>query len=99
MHTVVNHLPIQLGADWAEISAKFEAFSVGVRRDYPAMRVAVLTRMGDSEAVFVGVYDDETTMKHVSSSVAAPWFAENMRQYLAGPANRSVGPVIGGFVR
>jgi hypothetical protein len=37
-------------------------------------------------------------MKHVSSNVAAPWFADNIRPYLSGPVSRSAAAVIAGFV-
>lgn len=75
-----------------------------VRRGYrqgafPKLKTAVLTKAGDTEAIFTGVYDDRATAEHVSSDVAAPWFAENIRPYLAGPANRSAGEVIAGFTR
>lgn len=99
MHAVVNHLPIRPDADWADIASKFDAFAAGVKRDFPQMKTAVLLKVSETEAIFVGVYADIETMKHVSSNVAAPWFAENIRPYLAGPAVRSAGEVIGGFAR
>ena len=98
MHAVVNHLPIRAGADWGDIAAKFEAFSKDVRARFPAMNTAVLTKVSDTEAIFIGIYDDPQTMQEVSSNVAAPWFAENIRPYLAGQANRSSGLVIAGSV-
>lgn len=97
MHAVVNHLPIRPDADWADIAAKFETFAAGVKRDFPQMKTAVLLRVSNTEAIFVGVYADLETMVHVSSNVAAPWFAANIRPYLGGPAARSAGEVIGGF--
>jgi hypothetical protein len=99
MHAVVNHLPIRPDADWDAIAAKFSAFAESTARSFPQLKTAVLTRAGESEAIFIGVYADRETAEHVSSQVAAPWFAENIRQYLAGPANRSSGPVIAGLVR
>ena len=99
MYAVVNHLPVRPDADWADIAAKFQAFADGVAANFPQMRTAALTRVSDSEMIFVGVYADQATADHVSSNVAAPWFAENIRKYLAGPANRSAGTVIAGFAR
>ena len=99
MHAVVNHLTIRPDADWSDIATKFATFAEGVRRDFPAMKTGVLMRAGDNEAVFIGVYSDQATAEHVSSKVAAPWFAENIRPYLSGPANRSSGEVIAGFTR
>jgi hypothetical protein len=98
MHAVVNHLPIRADADWAVIAARFEAFAKDVRAKFAAMNTAVLVKASDTEAIFVGVYDDPETAQHVSSNVAAPWFAENIRPFLSGQANRSLGPVIAGSV-
>ena len=98
MHAVVNHLPIRTDADWGDIATKFDAFAKDVRTRFPAMNTAVLTKVSDSEAIFIGIYDDPQTMQEVSSNVAAPWFAENIRPYLAGQANRSSGVVIAGSV-
>ncbi len=97
MHAVVNHLPIRPDADWSDIAAKFAAFADGVRRDFPKMKTAVLMKAGTGEAIFIGVYEDRETAEHVSSNVAAPWFAQNIRPYLGGPAARSAGEVIAGF--
>ena len=56
-------------------------------------------RAGDNEAIFMGVYEDRESAEHVWSNIAAPWFAENIRQCPAGPAARSAGPVIAGMAR
>ena len=57
-------------------------------------------RVGDVVAVHTDQVRVErqlrATAEHVSANVAAPWFAENIRPYLAGPAQRSVGEVIAG---
>jgi hypothetical protein len=98
MHVVVNHLPIKADADWAEMAAKFNAFGVRLRDEFPKTRVAVMTKASQSEAILVIVFEDEATMKHVSSNVAAPWFAENIRCYLSGAVSRSAGEVIAGAV-
>jgi len=33
-----------------------------------------------------------------SSTVAGPWFGEKLREFLSGPAARSVGEMVAGFV-
>lgn len=99
MHTVVNHLPIKPDANWAEIAKLFGAFAEGVKARFPGMAAGLLTKASDTEAIFIGIYDDPETMKEVSSNVAAPWFAENIRPFLAGPANRTGAEVIAGFKR
>ena len=97
MHAVVNHLPIRPDADWGEITAKAGSFFTRTKAAHPKLRAAILVRVGVGEAVFVGVYDDRATMEYVSSEVAAPWFAENIRPHLSGPASRSAGEIIAGF--
>jgi hypothetical protein len=99
MHAVVNHLSMKPDADWTEIASKFARFAEETGRAFPQLKTAVLMRAGDNEAIFMGVYADRATAEYVSSNVAAPWFAANIRQYLAGPANRSAGEVVGGFAR
>lgn len=99
MYTVVNHLPMRAGIDWAELVGKFKSFFGETGRAYPKLRSALLTKVSDTEAIFLGIYDDEETMKHVSSNVAAPWFAENIRPYLSGATNRSAGEVIASYLR
>jgi hypothetical protein len=97
MHAVVNHLPFRPDADWGEIARRFSEFSSGVKAEYPKMSSAVLMKISDTEGIFVGIYDDAETMQHVSSNVAAPWFAEHIRPFLAGPTQRSAGEVVSGF--
>jgi len=89
VHAVVNHLPIKDGADRRELAAKFAAFELATRQGYPELASASLIRVRDNDAVPCIVYRDR-------QSVAAPWFAENVRPYLAGPVSRSVGEIIAG---
>ena len=97
MHAVVNHLPMKPDADWADIAAKFGKFAAETKKAFPKLKTAVVMRASDTEGIFMGVYEDRETAEHVSANVAGPWFAENIRKYLAGPANRSSGPVIAGL--
>jgi hypothetical protein len=97
MHSVVNHLPIKADANWAEMAAKFDTFAAGIRRTFPKIRAAQLLKVSDAEAIAIVLYEDLATMRRVSSDVAAPWFAENIRPYLAAPVSRSVGEMIAGF--
>src|SRR5690242_19287273 len=98
MYAVVNHLPIRPDADWEDIAAKFAKFSAATSKEYPKLKVAVVMKASETEAIFLGVYDDQATAEHVSANVASPWFAENIRPYLAGAAQRLVGEVISGVV-
>ena len=89
MNAVVNHLPIKDGADWRELAAKFTAFELATRQTHPDLMAPTLIRVSDNDAVPCIVYRDR-------QSVAAPWFAENVRPYLAGPVSGSVGEIIAG---
>lgn len=97
MHFVVNHLPIRADADWAEMARRFGDFAAGLKVSRPGVTSALLLRAGEEEAIVIVGYADLATLKDVSSNVAAPWFAENIRPYLSGPAARSVGEVLAGF--
>ena len=68
-----------------------------MRGRLPFEDAALLLRAGEEEAIVIVGYADLATLKDVSSNVAAPWFAENIRPYLSGPAARSVGEVLAGF--
>ncbi len=96
MQAVVNHLPIKPGANWNELAAKFAAFEAASRATNPELVSASLIRVEDSEAILVIVYRDRQSLDEFSRSVAAPWFAENIRPYLSGPVSRSVGEIIAG---
>jgi hypothetical protein len=97
MHTIVNHLPIQPGTNWDDMKAKFDAF---VKQDDPAfaaVRTVQLLKASETEAIFVVTFDDLDALNAFSANVAGPWFAANLRQYLAGPANRTVAEMIAGY--
>ena len=96
MYAVVNHLPIRPGANWNELAAKFGAFEAATRQAHPDLLSANVIRASDTEAILVIVYRDRQSLDEISKSVAAPWFAENVRPYLSGPVSRSVGEIIAG---
>jgi len=55
---------------------------------------AKIVRVTDLEVVLLGFYADRESLDEVSSKIAGPWFAANVRPYLAGPVSRSVGEVV-----
>ena len=95
MHAIVNHLPIKEGANWRELVAKFVAFDAATRKSHPDLLSTSLIRTSDAEAI-LGVYRDRVSLDTISKTVAAPWFAENIRPHLAGPVSRSVGENVAG---
>jgi hypothetical protein len=97
MHAVVNHLPVKPDADWAEIVRKVDAFAASVT--HPDYRGLSLIRAGDQEAIMLVLFASQSALDEISKTVAGPWFAENMRSYLAGAASRSVGEVVAGSLK
>lgn len=98
MHIIVNHLPIKADADWTEMAAKVEEFDAMVRPKVADYRGIALVRVGDGEAILLVRFATREALDETSSKMAAPWFAEHMRTYLAGPAARSVGQVVAGSI-
>lgn len=96
MHAIVNHLPIKEGADWTEMAAKFETLATEMRAAHPEFKSAMVLKVDEHEAILVVTYTDRESLDRLSKEVAGPWFAENIRPYLAGPVSRSVGEVVAG---
>jgi hypothetical protein len=94
MYAVINRLPIKPDADWATLNGKVNAFNASIADS--DFRGLSLIRAGDNEAIFLVLFTTRPALEEISRDVAAPWFAENMRPYLAGPVSRSVGEVVAG---
>ncbi len=94
MHAVINHLPIKPDADWATLNGKIAAFNASI--EHPDYRGLSLIRAGENEAIILALFTTRPALEEISHEIAAPWFAENMRPYLAGPVSRSVGEVVAG---
>ncbi|MCV2866860.1 hypothetical protein [Defluviimonas sp. WL0075] len=99
MHIVINTLSIKPDADWATLARLFDGFCDGARPDHPGLVGAQIVQSGPEEAILIISFSDAETMASFSSTVAAPWFAEHVRPFLAGPANRKTGAVVAGFPR
>ncbi len=97
MHAVINRLPIRPDADWNALAAKIDAFNASVT--HPEFRGLTLIRTGADEAIVLVLFESRAALDAVSRDIAAPWFAENIRPYLSGPASRSVGDVVAGALR
>jgi hypothetical protein len=96
MHAIVNHLPIKEDADWTDIATKCEKFAAETRAAHPELQRVIVVKVDDREAILVAIYTDRESLDRLSREVAGPWFAENIRRYLAGPVSRSVGEIIAG---
>jgi hypothetical protein len=97
MHVVVNHLPIKPDADWAEIARRFDRLAADTLPGHPEVRGMQVVQAGPEEAILVITFADAAAMADFSSQIAAPWFAEHIRPFLAGPADRKTGKLIADF--
>jgi hypothetical protein len=97
MHAVINHLPIKPDTDWNALADKVGGFNAGIA--HPEFRGLSLIHAGDNEAIVLVLFASRAALDQVSRDIAAPWFAENMRQHLAGPVSRSVGEVVAGALK
>lgn len=93
MHIVVNRLTFKADADWEAMKAKIPLFAEVVRAEPDFIGIELL-RVDATSGVIMVRYKNRDTLDKASAEIAAPWFAENMRQYLAGPADRVVGEVV-----
>lgn len=99
MHVVVNHLPIKPDADWDDMARRFDRFGDRVRAAHPEVLGMQVVRASAAEAILLIGFANAASMADFSSTVAAPWFAEHIRPFLAGPADRKTGEVVAGFPR
>ena len=93
MHAIVNTLKLARPFD-DEILHEIEEFFPRVREANVGFLGAKIVRVSELEVVLLAFYATREALDEVSSKVAAPWFAENVRPYLAGPVTRSVGEVV-----
>ena len=94
MHAVVNHLPIKPDSDWTALTAKVDAFNAMI--DHPDFHGLSTIHARNDAAIFLVLFASPAALDDISHNVAAPWFAENVRPFLAGPVSRSVGEIIAG---
>ncbi|MBZ9775021.1 hypothetical protein [Mesorhizobium sp. CO1-1-8] len=94
MHAVVNHLQIRPDADWTALSAKVDAFNNFI--GHPDFRGCNMIRASDQEAILVILFRTRDALDDVSRNDAGPWFAENVRPFLAGPVSRAAGEIVAG---
>jgi hypothetical protein len=97
MHAVVNHLPIRPDADWSEIVRRFEGLAAVLLPGQPEVLGLQVVRAGPEEAILVITFTDAAALADFSSNTAVPWFTEQIRPFLAGPADRKTGEVVFSF--
>lgn len=94
MHAIVTKLKLGKPLD-DEVMRKMEhEFFPRAKASNPGFLGAKVVRVSDTELILVAFYTTREVLDEVSSKIAGPWFAENVRPHLAGPVERSVGEVI-----
>ena len=93
MHAIVNTMKLARPLD-DEILHKIEAEFPRIRQANAGFLGAKIVRVSELEVVLLAFYASREVLDEVSSKIAGPWFAENVRPYLAGPVSRSVGEVV-----
>jgi hypothetical protein len=71
-----------------------EDFLTRTRRENPDLLDVRIISVSDTVAIALAFYTTREALDDISSRVAAPWFAEHVRPYLAGPVDRQVGRVV-----
>jgi len=99
MHSVVNHIPLAPGADWGELVRLFDGFCAEILPAHPEALAIEVIRTSDAEMILVITFTDAETMASFSSKVAAPWFAEHIRRFMGGPADRKTGEIVASYKR
>jgi len=99
MHIVVTQLPLVDGIDWLEFQSKVDQFQGKLSAERPEFRGVSLVRLNDNKAILVVLFDDRESLDDISSNLAAPWFAEHIMPYLAGPVDRQVGEIVAGSMK
>jgi hypothetical protein len=92
MHVIVNKLTLGKPID-AELLRKVEDDFCPLVRKVQGFVDLQLVSVSDSEAIVLAFFATREALDEVSSTIAGPWFAANVRPYLAGPVQRSVGEV------
>jgi hypothetical protein len=94
MYAIVNKLTLAKPLDAALLErVENEMFPLARARN-PGFLDAHVVRVSDTEVILLAYYATMEALDDVSKNVAGPWFAENVRSYLAGPVDRKVGEVV-----
>ena len=94
MYTIITKLTLTKPLD-AELLRKMEReFFVQAKEASPGFLGGQVVQMSDTHTVMLAFFASREALDEVSSKVAGPWFAANVRPYLAGPVERSVGEVV-----
>lgn len=96
MHIVVNRFRLREDVDWPVLQSEVDRFHARVSRQREDLRGVSLVRVGDAEAIFLVLFETREALDDISRNIAAPWFAQHVRPFLAGPVDRQVGEIVAG---
>ncbi len=94
MHAVVTKLTLGKPLDDELLRRMERDFFPRARESNPGFLDARVVRVSDTEAILLAFYATREALEEVSSKLATPWFTENVRPYVVGPVERSVGEVV-----
>jgi len=94
MHAIVTTLKLARAFDDELLRRVEHEFFPRAHEANAGFLGAKVVRVSDLEVVLLAFYTSREVLDDVSSKIAGPWFAENIRAYLAGPVARAVGEVI-----
>lgn len=93
MHVIVNKLTLARPFE-PELLRRVETELFARAAEHPGFVDGSVVAVGATEVVLVIRFTTREALDDVSKNVAGPWFAANVRAYLAGPAERLVGEVV-----
>jgi heme-degrading monooxygenase HmoA len=93
MYAVVNHFPLKTPVDQALID-KLQQDLIPRGQALPGFKEFHFIRVADDHAIVVVLFETLEALEEITRQVAAPWFAEHVGPYVAGPPERRVGEVV-----
>jgi len=93
MHAVVNKLSLGKPIDQLLLDKMVQDMG-SLLGDSPEFVSVQIVSVSEVEAIIVAMYKTLESLNDISKNIARPWFAENVRPYLSGPVERSIGEVV-----
>ncbi|HTQ03836.1 MAG TPA: hypothetical protein VMI54_08255 [Polyangiaceae bacterium] len=97
MHTIITKFTLVKPLDQELLRKVERELFMRAKELYPGFLGAQLVQLSETETVSLSFFESREALDEVSSKLAGPWFAENVRPLLAGPVQRMVGEVVARF--
>ena len=98
MHIVVNRFSLTENVDWTILESKVNQLQAQVAGERADFHGVSLVRIGQTEAILLVLFETREALDDISKNIAAPWFTEHVKPYLAGPVDRQVGEIVAGVL-